>query len=72
MQADSEGSAEAQDVPRNNGRFVGIAEEQFVIPSFDQMGGGREETEEWVLQMLSQRPNLELPGQPSASVSGWR
>jgi hypothetical protein len=36
-----------------NGRFVGIAEGQFVVPSFDQMGGCTEETEKWVLQIVN-------------------
>ena len=36
-----------------NGRFVGIAKGQFMVPSFDQMGGCTEETEKWVLQIVN-------------------
>ena len=31
---------------------MGIAKGQFMVPSFDQMGGCTEETEKWVLQIV--------------------
>ena len=37
----------------DNGRFVGIRKGQFVVPSFDQMGGCTEETKDWILHVIN-------------------
>ena len=37
----------------DNGRFVGIKKGQFVVPSFDQMGGCTKETKDWILHLIN-------------------